>query len=123
MPQLTLEYTDNIQQEVDFAKVFGEAHSVLSNVGGIRLENCKSRAVKQVDYFIGNGESKGAFVHLDVAFLVGRPLEVKQEIGRRILGILEKSYAPSLTKQDLQITVEVRELARELYFKIPEGTL
>ena len=123
MPQLTLEYTDNIQQKVDFSEVFREMHAVLFDVGGIPLENCKSRAIKRSDYFIGKGESDGAFIHIDMAFLAGRPLELKQEIGRRVLQILEKCYSPFLSAHNLQITVEIRELARELYFKIPEGTL
>ncbi len=123
MPQLTLEYTDNIQQKIDFSEVYREMHGVLFDVGGIPLENCKSRAIRRSDYFIGKGESNEAFVHVEVAFLTGRALELKQEIGRRVLQILEKCYSQPLSAHNLQITVEIRELAKELYFKIPEGTL
>ena len=123
MPQITLEYTDNIQQKINFPEVFREMHSVLFDVGGIPLENCKSRSIRRSDYFIGKGESNEAFVHVEVAFLAGRGLELKQEIGRRVLQILEKCYSQSLSAHNLQITVEIRELTRELYFKIPEGTL
>jgi 5-carboxymethyl-2-hydroxymuconate isomerase len=122
MPQVTLEYTDNIELDVNFAEVFRRIHTVLVETGGIRIENCKSRAVELTNYYVGNGQAERAFVHLQVSFLVGRSPEQKQKIGGEILAILSESFSSSMVKHDMQITVEVREFPRELYFKIPEGT-
>jgi 5-carboxymethyl-2-hydroxymuconate isomerase len=123
MPQLTLEYTDNVRDTVDFDLLFLELHEILSEVAGIRVDNCKSRAVGLSDYRVGSGEAGAAFVHLEVAILEGRALETKQELGRRMLEALRGAYAGTLAELALQITVEVRDLQKALYFKIPEGTL
>ncbi len=123
MPQLTLQYTDNIGSPVDFDHLFSQLHEVLSDVAGIRIENCKSRAMELSDYRIGRGEAGGAFVHVDVAILAGRPIETRGEIGRRMLEVLRGAYAQPLDELDLQITVEIRDMQSDLYFKIPEGTL
>ena len=123
MPQLTLDYTDNIPDPVDFESLFSQLHEVLSDVAGIRIDNCKSSAVKRADYRIGAGDSGAAFVHVEVAILSGRPLEIKQEIGRRMLETLRDVYSGRLDELALQITVEVRDMDKDLYFKIPEGTL
>jgi 5-carboxymethyl-2-hydroxymuconate isomerase len=123
MPQLTLQYTDNIGAPVDFDHLFSQLHEVLSEVAGLRIENIKSRAMAQSDYSVGRGEAGGAFVHVEVAILAGRPLETKEKIGRLLLDILRAAYAQPLDELNLQITVEVRDLQKDLYFKIPEGTL
>ena len=123
MPQLTLQYTDNIGAPVDFDLLFSQLHEVLSDVAGIKIDNCKSRAMRLSDFRVGRGEASGAFVHVDVAILAGRPLETREKIGRHMLEALRAAYARPLDELDLQITVEVRDLQKDLYFKIPEGTL
>jgi 5-carboxymethyl-2-hydroxymuconate isomerase len=122
MPHLTFEYTSNIKQDIDFSALFAQIHSILAEVGGINIENCKSRAVKLDDFTIGTGEPDHAFVHTDLKFLVGRREALKQEIGQHILNVLRETYAPSLARYDLQITVQIQDIQRETYFKIPEGS-
>lgn len=39
-----------------------------------------------------------------------------------MLRALEAAYAAASADLDLQITVEVREMPKALYFKLPEGT-
>ena len=122
MPQIALEYTANIAEHIEAAQVFARIHEVVASVGGINIGNCKSRARRLDSYFIGDGDARQAFAHLEVRFLEGRSAAVKQEIGRRCLGILQDYFAGSLAKLDLQMTVEVADIDRLFYFKIPEGT-
>jgi 5-carboxymethyl-2-hydroxymuconate isomerase len=122
MPHLTLQYTENVDQNINFEELFSTLHHILADVGGIKIDNCKSRAIKLEDYYIGQGEDDHVFIHLDLRFLEGRSLELKQEIGRQILSTLKEYYAPSMAKYNMQITVEIRDIQRETYFKIPEGS-
>jgi 5-carboxymethyl-2-hydroxymuconate isomerase len=123
MPHLTLEYTGNIDQPLDFDELFARLHGVLAEVAAISVDNCKSRAIRLDTYYVGDGLDRGAFVHLTVRFLAGRAPELKQQIGRRCLAVLEAAFAPSLVELGLQITVELQDIERPTYFKIPEGTL
>jgi 5-carboxymethyl-2-hydroxymuconate isomerase len=123
MPHLILEYSANISQEIQMHELGAALHQLLADTGGIRLENCKSRAVRREAYYIGQGETANAFVHLDIRFLEGRPLALKQEIGKRSLDILRTYFAPSLAELDLQITVQVQDIERHTFFKIPEASL
>jgi len=123
MPHLTLEYTDKVTQEVDFCHLFSGLHGILADLAGIRVDNCKSRCVQLDTYQVGLGEGHQAFVHLTIRILDGRPLEVRQEIGRQCMRLLEGTYGPSMGELELQITVEVAEVQPATYFKIPEGTL
>lgn len=120
MPHLTLEYTDNLPADIDFDALFARIHTVLAEEGGIRIGNCKSRAVCLGVYRVGSGEPS-AFVHADLRFLEGRPSDVKRQLGKRVLEILNEVYG-SLDSPEVQITVEIRDIDRDAYFKIPAGT-
>jgi len=123
MPHLTLEYTPNLDQEIVADVLFARLHQVLAEVGGIAIGNCKSRIVCLDGYYIATGGPRNAFVHLTIRFLEGRAIELKQKVGRASLRVLDEYFAPSSATLDLQLTVEMQDIERATYFKIPEGTL
>jgi 5-carboxymethyl-2-hydroxymuconate isomerase len=118
-----LEYTSNLIQSIDADQLFSKLHQILVDVGGISIHNCKSRAVCLDTYYIGKGDAQEAFIHLDIRFLEGRSLELKQSIGHQSLDWLKGYFAPCLAKLELQVTVEIVDIQSQTYFKIPEGTL
>ena len=117
MPHVTLEYTDNIDQPIEFRDLFAELHKVLANAAGISIANFKSRAQCLNTYRVGAGEAGNAFVHLEVRLFEGRSVESKREIGERGLEVLKKYFVRSLGDCELQITLEVRDMQRRAYFK------
>lgn len=123
MPQISLEYTDNLTQEINTAKIFRNIHQVLGEVAGIPLANCKSRANRLNDFYIADGDSKNAFIHLEVRFIEGRSAEIRSEIGEQCLEQLQAYFAESVSSQNLQITVEIHDIHKPSYFKFPKGTL
>lgn len=123
MPHLTLQYTENINQDIDFPDLFSKLHGILVDPGGIKIDNCKSRAIRLENYYIGRGEISNAFVHLDVQFLEGRSILLKKEIGNQMLDALKKYYKLSIAEFNLQITIEIRDIQREVYYKFPEGSI
>jgi 5-carboxymethyl-2-hydroxymuconate isomerase len=123
MPHLTLEYSANVPPPDDLAAMLHNLHQALHSIGGIRIENCKSRVRVAQEFHIANGEEDGAFLHLDIRFMEGRPTSVKQTIGEEILLILKREFSEAMETLDLQITVEIRDISADCYFKYPEGTL
>ncbi len=72
---------------------------------------------------MAQGEPQLAFVHLDVRFMEGRTLEVKQILGQQMKAALMKWFRVEDELVEIQITVEIRDIERVGYFKYPEGTL
>jgi 5-carboxymethyl-2-hydroxymuconate isomerase len=89
------------------------------DVGDIDIENCKSRAIRLEEYHVARGESDRAFIHLQVCIFEGRSLSVKQLMGKNLLKILGECYLPSLEALNLQITLEIKDVQKALYFKLP----
>jgi 5-carboxymethyl-2-hydroxymuconate isomerase len=124
MPHLTLEYTAGLRPNVEFEDLFARLHVLLSDTAGIKQGNCKSRAIELSEFYVGDGTSADGFVHLAVRFLEGRSAELKQEVGRRILAVLGECFGvPAPPGDGPQITVQIEDIERAAYFKLPGGSL
>jgi 5-carboxymethyl-2-hydroxymuconate isomerase len=118
VPHLVLEYSANVTQEVAWDRLFAHLHQAVAEAGA-PLAGCKSRAVRHDTYHVADGRPGGAFVHLSIALLPGRTDEASAALSGRCLQLLVEEFRPSLESLDLQITVEVRDLHRESYQKVP----
>jgi len=119
MPHLTLEYTDNITQGIDFQALFAQLHQILADVGEIPIANCKSRAIRLSEYRIADGRPEHAFAHLMIRFLEGRAVNVKREIGLQSVEALRAAFAPSFGPFEMQVSAEVEDIERQMYHKYP----
>jgi len=123
MPQITLEYTANCRHNDQFSSLFHSIHKVIHKIGGISLDNCKSRAIPLDNFLIANGDSSHAFAHLSVRFVEGRHEETRIALGQRCLELLKGYFSESINTQKIQLTVEVQDIQLTHYHKYPEGTL
>jgi len=121
MPHLTLEYSSDLPAEVASEALLLELHGIIAREGGIPIANCKSRAVELRRFAVGDGSGDEGFVHLDVAYLEGRGDDVRRRIGEALLEELVAAYEGS--ERALQITVELRDIRSNGYFKHPAGTI
>ena len=123
MPHITLQHSSNIKPSSNVTELLAKLHETLHIVGGIKLENCKSRRVIFEDYLVGDGEGNQGFVHLDIRFIEGRDEQTKRSIGAKCNTILQQAFLTSSDEDNIQITVEVRDILLADYHKYPEGTL
>ncbi len=77
MPHLTLEYTDNI--DVDVQPLLARLHEEVVATGAINLKGIKSRAIKHTQYRIADGDPDYGFVHVGLLIREGRPIEVQKD--------------------------------------------
>ncbi len=121
MPQLTLEYSSNIIEDADLTSLLKKLNQVISEVGNIDIKNFKSRAVKRENFFVGTGSSADAFMHVEFKLLEGRSDELKNKICKTLLELLKENFNESVSKLNLQITVELLDIKKSSYFKHPDN--
>jgi 5-carboxymethyl-2-hydroxymuconate isomerase len=116
MPQLILEYSDNIIEKDHLRELLGQCNQLIVEMLPAELKACKSRAVMHSNYCIGDGNYKNAFAHINLRILPGRSEEAVEKTGEELLKLLRKYFSKSFESFNLQLTVEIAEL--EKYFKI-----
>jgi 5-carboxymethyl-2-hydroxymuconate isomerase len=108
MPHLTLEYSDNI--EVDVQPLLARLHEEVVATGAINLKGIKSRAIKHTQYRIADGDPDYAFVHVGLLIREGRPLEIQEEATQRVMKVLKESFGHLFEKRKLSLTVDLKEM-------------
>ena len=117
MPHAILEYTQNVVDDVDPHDLFRRLHEIMTSEGPFALSDIKSRVYACEHFYIADGNPQNAFVHLSLSVLEGRDPEVLRMVGERALELLREAYAESRASLNCQFSVEIREMARPLYFK------
>jgi 5-carboxymethyl-2-hydroxymuconate isomerase len=112
MPQLTLEYSANLDFPVQ--PLLARLHAALASTGAIRIQGLKSRAVRHTDYRIGDGNPAYAFVHVELRIRQGRPIEVQREAAARVMAILEDAFAERRSQGYLSLSVDVQEMRNDV---------
>ena len=118
MPHFILEYSDNLLEEIDHRQLFGDLHQLLVENGPFKLSDIKSRAVAHKDFYISDGNDANAFIHLTLSIFKGRALDIQERIGNKLLAFLENKFARSYTERKCSITVEIKEINTDTYFKL-----
>jgi 5-carboxymethyl-2-hydroxymuconate isomerase len=108
MPHLTLEYTDNL--EVDVQPLLARLHQEVVATGAINLKGIKSRAIKHTQYRIADGDSDYAFVHVRLLIREGRPIEIQKEATQRVMNVLKESFGHLFENRKLSLTVDLKEM-------------
>jgi 5-carboxymethyl-2-hydroxymuconate isomerase len=108
MPHLTLEYSDNI--EINVQPLLARLHDELVATGAVAMKGLKSRAIRHAEYRIADGDASYAFVHLNILLREGRPLEVQQEVAKRAMAVLEDTCGHRFKEGYLSLSVDIKEM-------------
>jgi len=121
MPHLTLEYTDNINFEVQ--PLLARLHRELVATGAINLKGLKSRAIRHSDYRIADGDPNYAFVHVNLLIREGRPLEIQKNAAQRVMAVLKEAFGYRFEDNYLSLSVDIKEMREGIaltFHNIPE---
>lgn len=78
------------------------------------MKGLKSRAVRQTDYRIADGDEDYAFVHLNILLREGRPLATQQEVAKRAMGVLEDTFGHYFDQGYISLSVDIKEMKQGL---------
>jgi 5-carboxymethyl-2-hydroxymuconate isomerase len=121
MPHLTLEYTDNL--DFDIQPLLARLHSELVDTGAVNLKGLKSRAVRRTEYRIADGNPDYAFVAVSLLIREGRPPEVQREFAQRVMDVLKEMFGDRFVDGHMSLSVDIKEMREGIaltFHNIPE---
>lgn len=108
MPQLTLEYTANL--EFDVQDLLSRINRGLAATGAINLKGIKGRAVRRTEYCIADGNPEYAFVHVNLYIREGRPMEVQQTFSQIIMKELQITFKERKENGFISLSTNIQEM-------------
>lgn len=118
MPQMIIEYSDNIQQ-LDAQRLMLDLNHALFDTGLIgHPDEIKTRTRANANFLIGFGDTHQAYIHVCLAILTGRTAEQKSKMADALISALQAFKAYDATGFNVQLCVELKEMPREDYRKV-----
>jgi 5-carboxymethyl-2-hydroxymuconate isomerase len=108
VPHLTLEYSDNL--DFDVQSLLARLHAELVATGAVNLKGIKSRAIRYSDYRIADGDPAYAFVHVGLLIREGRPIAVQQDAAQRVMAALKEVFGEHFENGYLSLSVDIQEM-------------
>lgn len=109
LPHMTVEYTKNIQNEVNMNELLKKLNeSLISHEGLFSPQGIRSRANKLTDFLVGDGTNDDAFVHVTLKIAPGRTEEAKQNVLDHLFNTLEKHFEED---EHITLSLEFSELS------------
>ena len=117
MPHFILEYSANLDDDLDLDGLFKTLHETAMDTGVFPLGGIRFRAVRCDDYLIADADPDNAFVHMTAKIGRRRDPDVRQEVAEKIFNTLVEYLDPLYGERPLAISFELTELTPGLSFR------
>ena len=123
MPQMFIDYSDNIQKLDKKQLMLGLNHALFDTGLVGQAIDIKSRISEVTDYLIGFGDENGAvdnqaFIFVRLQGLSGRTDEQKNAMTESLSQFLQTFDAYDTLGLEIQLCVEFAEMPKEIYKKV-----
>jgi 5-carboxymethyl-2-hydroxymuconate isomerase len=111
MPQVVVEYTDNIKAEANIPALLKKINdTIIGQEGGVFPPGgTRSRAIELTDYRMADGAEDYAFVHATFKIGAGRTAEQKKKVCDDLFEVIKSHFAALFAKRYLALSMELYE--------------
>lgn len=117
MPHVTMEYSANLEPQVDFDALCRAIHTTGIATGLFELGAVRVRAVKCDHYAIADLLPQNSFIDTSIRIGLGRSQAEKERLGEAINATMNKFLAAQLSQPYFALSIEVREINTPLSWK------
>ena len=117
MPHFILEYSANLDDDLDLDGLFGALHETAMDTGVFALGGVRFRAHRCEHYLVADADPDNAFVHLTARIGRRRDPDVRREVGEKIFESLVGYLDGLYRERPLAISFELTELTFGLSFR------
>ncbi|MGF7111515.1 5-carboxymethyl-2-hydroxymuconate isomerase [Pseudomonas laurylsulfatiphila] len=107
MPHFIVEYSANLEHELDLDRLFANVHRQLIAMQQFPTGGIRSRARRIEHHCFADGLGDYAGVHVELKLSATRPKAMREEIGQRIFATLEAHFADLQARRFLALSMEV----------------
>ena len=117
MPHQIIEYSSNLDAELDIDELINVLHQVAANIDALPVAGLRTRAVRREHYRIADGHLQNTFLHVVLRIAHGRSLEVKQAAGNAIFEALCAHLKAVYEQIPMAISFEMQEIDPDFRWK------
>jgi 5-carboxymethyl-2-hydroxymuconate isomerase len=117
MPHFTIEYSSNLDPDIDLHGIVDAVHRCAAESGLFKLGGIRVRTLRHDIYKIADGNPANAFLHVRVHILEGRSEADRERLGNNMIAVVDRLLANAGRKHGIALSVEIGEIASNMSFK------
>ncbi|MBV7517704.1 5-carboxymethyl-2-hydroxymuconate Delta-isomerase [Ensifer sp. ENS12] len=117
MPHLTIEYSGNLDDRVDFARLCRTVHKTILGTGLFELGAVRVRTVRSRDYAIADLLPDNSFIDMSFRIGRGRSEAEKKATGEAIFKAVSDELSELFATPHFALSLEIREIDPDLSWK------
>jgi len=117
MPHLTIEYSQNIEKNINVSDLVRVMHDTAAGIDALPLGGLRTRAAPRKEFLIADGHKSNTFVNVALRIAPGRSDAVKKDAGELLFTALSKFFEPFWQSDPIALSFEIQELDAELRWK------
>ena len=110
MPHLMIDYSVNVETDVDIGALCDTLRDVAASIDAFPLAGVKVRAVRADHYAIADGNPEHGFIDISVRIREGRDMETKQNAAQKIFEAANEFVADVMQRRSLALSLELRDI-------------
>lgn len=110
MPHFILEYSANLDDDLDLDGLFGALHETAMETGVFALGGVRFRTHRCDHYLVADGDPDNAFIHLTARIGRRRDPDVRREVGEKLFNAMTDYLDSLYQRRPLAISFELTEL-------------
>lgn len=110
MPHLIVEYSANLERDLDFGALIDALHAAALETGVFPIGGLRVRASRREIYKIADGHADNAFIHVQARIGAGRTPEVRAKAADIIFERLKAVTAAIYATRPLGLSFEIVEI-------------
>jgi 5-carboxymethyl-2-hydroxymuconate isomerase len=110
MPHLIVEYSANIEGDVDMPRLLSAIHAAALETDVFPLGGVRVRAERRDLYAIADQHRDNAFIHVQARIGIGRAPEVRQKAAEHIFAAVKSETARAFARRPMGLSLVVVEI-------------
>ncbi|KNG94887.1 5-carboxymethyl-2-hydroxymuconate Delta-isomerase [Pseudaestuariivita atlantica] len=114
MPHLTLEYSPNLEPEVDMTALCDALREAMIETGVFPMPGIRVRAYPATHMSVADGDPKHAFIDMSLRLRAGRSDADKHRATDHVFDAARAFLAPVMERRSLALSFEMRDINPDL---------
>jgi 5-carboxymethyl-2-hydroxymuconate isomerase len=110
MPHIVVEYSANLEEELDIRALLQKIHAAVLASGVFKVGAVRTRAERREVYLIADGDPDNAFIHIEIRMAPGRDATERKSVAQGVLDTIAAETRDVFARAGLGLSVEVREI-------------
>ena len=110
MPHLIVEYSANLERDVDIPRLVTVIHAAALETGVFPIGGVRVRAARRETYAVADIHPDNGFIHVQARIGAGRTPEVRQKAAEHIFTAVKAETAEVLANRPLGLSLEIVQI-------------